>query len=202
MKSVDPDESEIDEQAIARYSDFQLDLPGLNISNTVVHLQWILVKHLKIDNVNLEIRKLKTNKNYIVGRWDTADDELKFIRVAEIKLREERISNKNYHSVDLVRVMPEYRGGGISTELYRTLVKIEKINLLSDTEQYFGARKLWSKLSRQPDLIVDLINSGDGSIIERNVKLHHGIEDYDFDERVWDYTDIKKHVRLVLKDIK
>ena len=41
-----------------------------------------------------------------------------------------------------------------------------------------------------------------GSIIERNVKLHHGIEDYDFDERVWDYTDSKKHVRLVLKDIK
>jgi hypothetical protein len=38
MKSVDPDESEIYEQAIARYSDFQLDLPGLNISNTVVHL--------------------------------------------------------------------------------------------------------------------------------------------------------------------
>lgn len=42
---------------------------------------------------------------------------------------------------------------------YKALVKVEKLNFITDAEQFFGARKLWTKLSREHDVITDIIDT-------------------------------------------
>jgi hypothetical protein len=86
--------------------------------------------------------------------------------------------------------------------MYTYLVKNEKMIILGDEIQYFGARRLWAKLSKKLDLTVDIVDVSKGIYLERDVLIHHGLEDWEFDSRVWDYTTSKKHIRLILKEIK
>ena len=154
---------EVREQAIARYGDYPLDLVVSTTSEFVMNSKWELCGDVKVKSEILSLYKIKsTGLVYVVGKWtDITDDEGStkvFLRVAEIKLRKESNCSVVYHAVDLVRVSEEYRGSGIASGLYSALVGMEKIRLLSDSEQYFGARKLWAKLSKKPDLIVDILD--------------------------------------------
>lgn len=125
-----------------------------------------------------------------------------FFRIAEIKLRNENLCG-SYKSVDIVRVVEEYRGSGIATELYTSLATKEKINLLSDIEQYFGARKLWTKLSKKPTLVVDILNTESCEFVYSGIKIEHGKLDFEIDDRVWSYENNElEHLRMVLKEIK
>ena len=67
--------------------------------------------------------------------------------------------------------------------------------------QRFGARRLWSKLSKIEDLTVSIIDFCTDEIIDSNVTIYHGAEDSDFDKRVWSSDSSKRHIRLVLKSI-
>ena len=51
------------------------------------------------------------------------------------------------------------------------------------------------------DVLVDIIDINKGEVLVKDTHLHHGEEDYEFDERVWDYADIKKNIRLVLTKV-
>ena len=104
-------------------------------------------------------------------------------------------------NVEGVRVPNSLQGRGIALIVYRFFVKKLKFNILGDETQYFGARKLWAKLSKMVDVTVDIIDIRDGSFLEKDVVLHHGTEDWDFDHRVWSYNVDKKHIRLILKDV-
>jgi hypothetical protein len=74
---------------------------------------------------------------------------------------------------------------------------------MGDEVQYFGARKLWAKISAMTDVTVDLIDIAKDVYIEKNIVVHQGKEDWDYDTRVWgkDYSSEKKDVRLILKDL-
>lgn len=73
---------------------------------------------------------------------------------------------------------------------------------MSDTEQYFGARKLWSKLSNKPKLTVDLLDTRTCNIVHKGIKIDHGPLDWNVDSRVWSYeSDDLVHLRMILKDI-
>ena len=85
--------------------------------------------------------------------------------------------------------------------MYKFLVKKEGYIILGDEIQYFGARKLWAKLSKSLDVKVDIIDVDTNKYLEKDVILKHGSEDWEFDNRVWSYNVDKKHIRLLLKDI-
>jgi len=74
--------------------------------------------------------------------------------------------------------------------------------ILGNEIQYHNERLLWAKLSKDATLKVDIIDLDTNTTIEENVIIHQGIEDADFDERVWSYTPEKKDIRLILTDIK
>ncbi len=61
---------------------------------------------------------------------------------------------------------------------------------------------MWSKLSKSNDIIVDIIDIIDKTYISKNVEIHQGIEEADFDKQVWSRDEELAHVRLILKDIK
>jgi len=104
------------------------------------------------------------------------------------------------YNVDGVAVKDFSRG--IATKMYEYFVKEKKFTIIGDEEQYFGARKLWSKLSKKLDLTVDLFDIKNDEIIEKNVVLHHGNYDEDFDKRLWSYKRDKINVRSILKELK
>jgi hypothetical protein len=66
--------------------------------------------------------------------------------------------------------------------------------------QRFGARRLWSKLSKMIDLTVDIIDLENNKVLEKDTAIHHGEKDEEFDKRVWSYEIDKKHIRIILKD--
>jgi len=99
-------------------------------------------------------------------------------------------------------VPEEFRGNNITTSMYNYFIKKQKYNILGDLKQFFGARKLWSKLSKQTDLTVDILNLDTEEYIEKNAVIKHGDLDHEFDTRVWSYGVDKNHIRMILKDIK
>jgi hypothetical protein len=142
--------------------------------------------------------------HYKLGRSITLNGELKFAVYLEIDLSpvHSLLGLKNVFNVDSVAVSTTNQGAGIAKALYLHFVKKLKFNILGDEEQYFGARKLWTKLSQTEDTTVDIIDIDKNEYIEKNVILHHGHYDHEFDDRVWSYGHEKKHIRLILKDIK
>jgi hypothetical protein len=77
-----------------------------------------------------------------------------------------------------------------------------KFLILGSDMQRFGARRLWSKLSKCEDLNVSILDFNTREIIGSNVRIYHGDLDEEFDERVWSYGVDKKHIRLILKQTK
>ena len=133
-------------------------------------------------------------QDYILGYYK--DDIFK--KIAKIYF------NKidEFYEVDTIYVSSDMRGRGIASKLYTYFVKELNYKILGSDMQRFGARRLWSKLSKCEDLSVDILDVENNKIIYSSVKIHHGLEDSDFDTRVWSCESDKKHIRLVLKNIK
>ena len=195
---------ELSEQAVARYGDFPLDLVVTTTSEFIMDNKWQYCCNVETRADKFELYKIKSSGLiFIVGSWAKIEAERVFLRIAEIKLRKENQCGTEYHAVDLVRVSEEYRGSGVATALYEALVRHEKLKLISDTEQYFGARKLWAKLSKKPTLTVDILDTRTCVIVHKDIKIEHGPLDWNVDERVWSYeNDDLIHLRMVLKTIK
>ncbi len=107
---------------------------------------------------------------------------------------------KEYYEVDTIYVSEDIRCSGLATKLYTYFATVHKYSILGSDMQRFGARRLWSKLSKIEDLNVSIIDSGTDEIIDSNVTIYHGTEDDDFDRRVWCYSNDKKYIRLLLKN--
>lgn len=73
--------------------------------------------------------------------------------------------------------------------------------IMGDSQQYFGARKLWSKLSKSSDVIVDLVNIKTKKVLKKNITLHQGNSEEDFDKAVWSLDTSKENIRPILKKI-
>ena len=108
---------------------------------------------------------------------------------------------KEYYEVDTIYVSEDFRRDGLATKLYTYFVTKQNFIILGSDMQRFGARKLWSKLSKCEYLNVSIIDFETGEIIDSNVRIYHGLEDGDFDSRVWSSDNEKRHIRLILKCI-
>lgn len=107
-----------------------------------------------------------------------------------------------FYEVDTIYVSSNMRGIGIASKLYTYFVKELNYKILGSDMQRFGARRLWSKLSKCEDLNVSILDFNTREIIGSNVRIYHGDLDEEFDERVWSYGVDKKHIRLILKQTK
>lgn len=153
-----------------------------------------------IDNINgYELFKLDNKpecrnyqQDYILGYYK---DNI-FKKIAKIYF------NKidEFYEVDTIYVSPDMRKDGIASELYTYFVKELNYKILGSDMQRFGARRLWSKLSKREDLRVDIIDFENNKVLAEDVEIYHGLEDADFDKRVWCSGVSKNHIRLILRN--
>ena len=198
----------VSEMSIAGYGDWEPSAEMLvTMSIFVLNKKWTFVNKIKIKTLEYSIYKLKDE--FIMGNIITSSTgEQQFEIDLKIKLMEHKSTandlniHKRLMNVDGVKVNESVQGLGLATAMYTYLVKNEKMVILGDEIQYFGARRLWSKLSMKLDLTVDIVDVSKGIYLERDVLIHHGLEDWEFDDRIWDYTTSKKDIRLILKEIK
>lgn len=62
---------------------------------------------------------------------------------------------------------------------------------------------MWTKLSKKPTLVVDILNTESCEFVYSGIKIEHGKLDFEIDDRVWSYENNElEHLRMVLKEIK
>lgn len=86
---------------------------------------------------------------------------------------------------------------GIGKSFYRWFI-MNKYTLISDMVQFDGARKLWDSLSRDTDIICDVIDDQERKVIKHNTRVNSGEEDWDFDTNIWDFSFDKAHIRMAI----
>ena len=201
----------IKEMSIAGYGDWKPSKEMIGTKSAfVVRSKWVKIKKFTTrSNRELILYKSPKGFEYIAGEFKiTSNNEEIFEIDFEISLTQHKsIANsfkikEKLFNVDGVKVKENKQGDGIAYNVYKILVKNEKFTILGDEIQYFGARKLWSRLSKSLDVVVDIIDINKEQYIEKDVLLTHGNYDHEFDKRVWDYDDSKISVRLILKDLK
>jgi len=195
--------------AIAGYGDWH---PGEN-SLGFLSLNGLERYYTKIDDINtglgvLEFYKINANHHYVLGRKVSKnvstkkgiEIEEKLEVILKMTLTPVEYVGQSFLNVDEVEVKSNARCYGIALQMYRYFLKELKHQLMGDEYQFFGARKLWAKISRMTDVTVDIIDVSTNSYIEKNVIVHQGSDDWDYDNRVWgkDYSGDMKDVRLIL----
>lgn len=194
------------EHAMAGYGDWYPPTDRILLKSTKqLKGDFVFVDTVMIMNFSTELYKMKDSDTYILGVL--GDEGFSTIFHIELKRRQdvEYLINsnayKNIMNVEGVIVEKNMRGYGIAKTMYQYFVKNLKMTILSDEIQYHKARLTWKSLSNMDDVVVDIFNIDTGEIMERNVTLHHGEADWEFDKRVWDYSEIKKHIRLLLTKV-
>jgi len=184
----------------------------LDISKTGIDLYYSkidTIKHKGKEYLLYKNNQLKDKDNYILGSFKTSLIDTKAGKeewselIVEFGITFSKgIKSKKFgqlYNVDGVGV--KTTNAGFSKMMYKYFCKKMGITILGDSEQYFGARKLWSRLSKELDVIVHIIDIKTDSIIEENVVLHHGNYNHDFDERLWSHSKNKDNIRSLLVDI-
>lgn len=217
----------LDEMAIAQrgnlkdYGEF-LTTYKLNVVNDFMKSIDKNIKIDKLQNYKLELYQFTNRKinepDYILGFWTTEDVDTKvgveskkvFRAIWAIQVSKREISLKQYKNViNIDGVFTDedraFRSKGISTFMYQYLVNKLHFTILGDLEQYFGARKLWTGLSKIKSMQVDVIDLKENKIIIENAILVHGEKDDEFDRRIWDTEEsdsyIAKNFRCILTKI-
>lgn len=202
----------VDEQAIARVGNWAAGSEMVaSLSKFIYGLSYEHVQDVAFDGRIYSLSKHKEHPIYIIGKMQPVADASTNPRNAgkeefgvACKLRMAKIPDvagfTSVMHVEAVSVESDSRGYGIAKWMYKWLVAHGTV-ILGDLEQYFGARKLWVSLSRDSEVVVDIIDIDKNQVIERDAALHHGDLDVDFDKRVWDYGGDMAHIRLILRDI-
>jgi hypothetical protein len=200
------------EHAVAKPGDWDgADLLITSISQFIFQKNWKIVGNVEIDSNDYIIARFDdASIHFVIGRTIDMEDggqtKPRFAVVFRIDLNDEsNIGNalgiSNLFSVFSVAVKPALRGQRIAKQMYKWLINTQSMVILGDRTQYFGARRLWAALSRDTDLVVDIVDVRDMKIVEQNVTLHHGQYDHEFDQRIWSYGQEIAHIRLVLKNL-
>ena len=196
---------DLTEMSIAAYGEWDADLAYTDITMGYMKNKYTHVGTIPTREGDFHIYKLSNFFEYVIGFFaETYDDNHEDIREkfkvsAEISL-EKMPDFEHYHnilSVKAVKVVSKLRSRGIAPEIYKFFMA-EGYTLMGGEEQYYGARLLWKNFSNATNHQVDIVDIKTNTILETDVKLHHGTEDYDFDHRGWAYTPEKKNIRLIL----
>jgi hypothetical protein len=198
--------------AIAAFGNWEPGIYSLGfLSETGLFEFYDKISDIRTPIGNMELYKMKSNHHYVLGKFETKDiltkrgkeKETKLDVIFKMTLTPVKSVGESFLNVDEVQVRENVRCYGIALQMYRYFLKVLKHQLMGDEVQYFGARKLWAKISAMTDVTVDLIDIAKDVYIEKNIVVHQGKEDWDYDTRVWgnNYSSEKKDVRLILKDL-
>ena len=168
------------------------------------------IKVPKLSNYKLELYQIKNRKisqpDFLLGYWEIEEVETKIgnenkdvfraIFAIQISKKEISLPYKNVINIDGVFTAEdiEFRRKGIATYMYLYLVNNLKYTILGDLEQYFGARRLWSGLSKIKSFTVDIIDLNENKIVFKDIILEHGELDEEFDRILWDFEDSKSYI--------
>ena len=108
-----------------------------------------------------------------------------------------RLGYPRLYAVRRVMTAKTERGLGIATLLYKW-VCTHLGPVMSDREQYFGARRLWASLSRDHEVSVQVVNLDNSEVVGASVRLHQGPMDGDIDHRYWSADLEKEPFRFIL----
>jgi len=209
------------EHAIAMKGDWEEGVSFLGKQGELGMKKWIKLVQIENSslknmpsNINLELYQLRNTLQFKIGYWEEEQSVSKvgietkkvFVEVLSIYLtRMNSLETKTHYkrmiSVAGVAVTKEHEDKGLGKFMYRYLVNELNYTVVGDKQQYFGARKLWSRLSKELDLTVDIIDIEKYIVVFKDVVLHHGNYDSDFDERLWSYEGDKENLRSVLTKI-
>ena len=209
LRLYNPWTDELTEMSIAMYGIYEPTSEMiLSMSVEALNDNWSKIGKMDVGRDKLDIYRSKgVGREFLAGRIMKSDNSKESF---EINLRANTSIRKSIQhefkykypviNMDLIEVSKTRRGMGIGTKFYMFIAQTLNINVMCDREQYFLARKLWTKLSLSKLVNMDLIDIDAGEVIEKNIILDpHGPDDMDFDERVWDYTDAKEDLRLIIK---
>jgi hypothetical protein len=190
--------------SIARVGDWIDDIDFQNVSLQIIEDKYPIPEEINVQGWKYEIRKLESKSNimYRLGKFCTRRQitEFRTYGIIELDYRGSILHYNNVYNVDGVRVVTKCQGTRIAAGMYTHFVKNNDMIILGDEEQFFGARKLWTKLSRMEDVCVDIIDLKENKIVETDVTLYHGSNDWEFDTRVWSYDKDLSHIRLILRN--
>jgi hypothetical protein len=183
-----------------------------SLSEFVFDKDYDVVDVITIKDSDLLIAKHKRDTIWLVGemaimQFETSiTTEKRFNIYFKITLDIENIRGRRlgYDKMMQVRgvsVRESHQGYKLSQYMYKWLINKYNFVIIGDREQYFGARKLWARLSQEIDVTVDIVDLNKMEIVKENVVLHHGNYDEDFGKEIWSYDASKEHIRLVLKNI-
>ena len=212
------EEMELNEMAIAQkgnlkdFTNFLTDYKKIVVKDYMKLIDKN-IKISKLPNYNLELYQFTNRKinehDFILGFWTVEEIETKIgiekkevfraIFALQVSKREINILGKNYKNVINIDTVftsedREFRAKGIATFMYLYLVNNLKYTILGDLEQYFGARKLWTGLSKIKSFTVDIIDLKENKIVFNDIILEHGELDEEFDKRLWDAEDSKSYI--------
>ena len=154
------------------------------------------------------IGKSSTPQAYIVGNERRAvlgvDSEivpgyLKLLTEMSLIPRADthRLYNKTI-IVSGVKTPEDLRGSGYGYTLYQALLD-DGYAVMSDRVQFNGARKIYQKFSDSGTVIVDLFDDKEKEFIAKDVKLQHGAEMWEIDDKVWSFDNSKGDIRIILR---
>jgi len=196
--------NQLNESPIAGYGDWNpIKDRLLDKSLKQLKSSFDFVDTIKIGVFDLELHKMKDADIFVLG----TKTENSFATVFNIELKRRTDIElvfpqySNVVNVDGVIVEKSIRGFGIAKQMYQYFVNEMQYTILGDEIQYFGARLVWASLSKMDDVVVDVIDIQEEKVLKTDIILHHGEADYEFDETVYDYSDIKKNIRLVLTKV-
>ena len=171
-----------------------------NIPKDIFDKNWVSIGSLN----NFKLIKNESN-NFILVYAIGDFDNNKFITIGKIVLHKintlDTLGYKNLYRVGVVLLNRLYQKSGLAKNLYRFLTQNEKIAILGDQMQFFGARKLWVSLSKDTDVQVDIVDIDKKQILFTNIILHHGNYEKDYDKRIWSLGPEKKNIRPILINI-
>lgn len=184
MKLIDIFNSQINETPEAGFGDMNDDMvthitqqPVLNLRNYIDRGSFEVLNH------TVHLYQIPNSYKHVFG----IIEKEKFHELGNIILTP--IANimryNNVYTIDEIEVANDVRGNGLSTKLYSFLVLNLHMVLMCGNIQFFGARKLWSRLSKHPDIAIDVIDMCTQKIIEKNIVLNHGPDNDDFDTKYW-----------------
>lgn len=162
--------------------------------------------HTKLTSFNIPGKDVAAYESHDDGDIyiaDTTNDQLRIVGKQELIHIGTLMGYNNVYSIKSIELLPDYRKQGISMRLYYFLVHNLNYVLVSGNKQYYGARLLWTKLSKIPDLSVDVINIKTQQFIARNINLEHGRNETEFDKKYWTRNtsinnDEYKNIRFIL----
>lgn len=179
----------LSETPFAEYGNYVSE-DGEDLTGTKINKQkYKFVEDLEFENNKISL--YENNREYLITQKDS-----------EIIIFNMKFSNynklENTIQIKYIFTLEKFRTKGLSSIIYKFLVLNKKFIILSDGQQYLGARKLWARLSKDDNLTIDLIDYSTGKILEQNIKLEHGKTNNDFDLKYYtnNYNKMNNYINL------